>query len=175
MLILCHIGTRVHLPVHVAMLLAVFACLLAFSLVGGFVFAVFFLLEKPAFRLSARGLGLIVLRSERWATWRELPHEGEPGFARARIEAVPNGEKPKSSVTRLRPHFYRSIGPRAALEIAASLGRQLDGKVPAHPKVDLNLRRVPAREPLLVTVPAPPRPVPERTPGVWGWRATRQP
>ncbi|MFF3275255.1 hypothetical protein ACFYWU_30625 [Streptomyces chrestomyceticus] len=55
-LILCHVGMLIHFPVHVAMFLAVFAFILAFSLVGEFVFVVFFFLEKPAFRLLDRGL-----------------------------------------------------------------------------------------------------------------------
>ncbi|MFI2240200.1 hypothetical protein [Streptomyces chrestomyceticus] len=144
-LILCHIGMLIHFPLHVAMLLAVFALVLALSLVGEFVFAVLFFLEKPALRALDRVLGYIPIRPQWWATWRELRHEGEPGFPRTRIEEVLNGEKPKSSIARLRAHLYRGIGPSAALEIAASLGWQLDGKVPARPKAELNLSRLPSQ------------------------------
>lgn len=164
-LILCHIGMLMHFPLHVAMLLAVFALLLALSLVGEFVFAVLFFLEKPALKMADRASSHLPVRPTWWATWREVRHEGEPGFPRARIEEVLNGRKPKVTAALLRAHLYRGIGPHAALEIAASLGWQLDGKVPARPKAELNLRRVPAREPLPVTMPAPPRPAPGRTPG----------
>ncbi|WP_206507318.1 hypothetical protein [Streptomyces chrestomyceticus] len=142
-LILCHVGMLIHFPVHVAMFLAVFAFILAFSLVGEFVFVVFFFLEKPAFRLLDRGLGLLTLRPKWWATWRELRHEGEPGFPRDRIEAVLSKQKPKTTDAMLRAHLYRGIGPRAALEIAASYGWQLSDKVPVRPKVELVLRRAP--------------------------------
>ncbi|MFK8849603.1 hypothetical protein [Streptomyces sp. Ac-502] len=135
----------IHFPVHVAMLLAVFALLLALGLVGEFVFAVLFFLEKPALKLADRALSYIPVRPTWWATWREVRHEGEPGFARTRIEEVLNGRKPKVTAALLRAHLYRGIGPCAALEIAASLGWQLDGKVPARPKVELNLCRIPSQ------------------------------
>ncbi|OKI08049.1 hypothetical protein A6A06_34910 [Streptomyces sp. CB02923] len=127
------------------MWVAVFALVLAFGLVGEIVLAVLFFLEKPALRLMERTLSFVPVRPKWWATWREIRHEGEPGFPRTRIEEELNGRKPKITTAPLRAHLYRGIGPRAALEIAASLGWQLDHSVPARPRAELNLRRIPTQ------------------------------
>lgn len=144
-LILCHMGTLIHFPVHVVMWLAVFALVIALSLVGEFVFAVLFFLEKPALDLLERTLDRIPFRPKWWATWSEVRHEGDPGFARARIEKVLNGQKPESGSARLRAYRYRGIGPLGALEIAAPLGWQLSDGRTVRPRTELNLRRAPAR------------------------------
>lgn len=153
-LILCHIGMLIHFPVHVVMLLAVFALVLALSIVGEFVFAVLFFLEKPALKAADRALSYIPFRPTWWATWREVRHEGEPGFPQARVEEALNGRKPKTTDALLRAHLYRGIGPWAALEIATALGWQLDDKARARPRAELVLRRAPAPGSLTATGPA---------------------
>ncbi|WP_030678072.1 hypothetical protein [Streptomyces rimosus] len=153
MLILCHIGTLIHFPIHVAMWIAVFALVIALSLVGEFVFAVLFFLEKPALELLDRTLDRIPFRPKWWATWNEVRHEGDPGFARARIEKVLNGQKPEHGSAGLRAYRYRGIGPLGALEVAAPLGWQLSDDKPARPRTELKLRRAPAQKAVPAAAP----------------------
>ncbi|MFB1046084.1 hypothetical protein [Streptomyces chrestomyceticus] len=143
-LVLCHVGMLIHFPLHVVMWVAVFALLLALGLVGEIVLTVLFFLEKPALGLMERAVGLVPVRPNWWATWREVRHEGEPGFARDRIEAELNGRAAKITSAPLRAHLYRGIGPRAALEIAGSLGWQLSDKARVRPRAELVLRRASA-------------------------------
>ncbi|GCD42461.1 hypothetical protein [Streptomyces paromomycinus] len=134
----------IHFPFHVVMWIALFAVVVALGLVGEIVLTVLFFLERPALSLMERALAYIPVRPQWWATWREIRHEGEPGFARTRIVEELNSRKPKTTSGPLRGHLYRGIGPRAALEIAASSGWQLSDKAPLHPRIELNLCRVPS-------------------------------
>lgn len=138
-LIVRHICTVIYFPVHVVLCLAVFAVLLAIGLVG----EVLWFLEKPLDRLMDRALDPLPVRPRWWVTWSELRHEGDPDFHRARVEKLLTAKKPTTTTALLRFHYYRGIGARGALDIAARHGWQPDPEKRPRPLRQLDLVRLP--------------------------------
>lgn len=136
-LTLLFIATLVFFPVLVVVWLAVFAVLLAVGVLTEVIAAFSDRYEQGFLKLMDRTLGPLMGLASWCVSWRELRHEGDTQYYRARVDKVlarrtaqasapprPNRAKPPVECVIQRRH-YRGVGAGYVVEAARAQGWEL--------------------------------------------------